>query len=534
MRSLRLVDTAPGAALVLVAFAALLSLPGLGSLALVRMEAMVAQTATEMLATGDFVIPRVYGEVFTYKPPFLYWLIAGAFEVTGSRGEWAVRLPSALSSLWMALVTLLFTGRIVGYRVGLIAGVASITSGLFLQKLRIAEFDTVLAALVGIAIAAACYALARDDERTSQWAWWICYPALAAALLTKGLPALMLFAPGLLAAAFATGRQRALFRWPHLLGVSTCGVIVAIYLWAAYAAVGREAFRQPIEEATLRGATWSLDAVGQSLLKPLFIWGYFLPWSVALLWGWPRRTVLGEEDRLQRAAWSFLLAGVVVWMMVPTHESRYYLPLAAPLAIASAIGVQRMAGSQSRLGRLLPALLVTAAGTLAVGLAFLPASPVKEPAARVLLLGLGAVSVGVGLAAGSRRSRSALPTAALFLTALCFWAAETIAFGPERAASRDQRQAAAELDPVLAEKEVIWIPYTASLDANYVSLLHYLGRPVRVFDDGGAPPPGASCLLQDVHLELIEPALREPLEPVASISGARQIYRLYRLPGEGP
>ena len=77
-----------------------------------------------------------------------------------------------------------------------------------------AEFDISLTAGVGVAVAAACYNLAASRPRWS--IWLLGYVALAVGFLTKGVPALAVFAPGLLVAAWAAGRFRRLLGWRHL------------------------------------------------------------------------------------------------------------------------------------------------------------------------------------------------------------------------------------------------------------------------------------------------------------------------------
>ncbi len=524
-RPILALDSPVAAAVAFVVFTALLSLPGLGSSPLVRMEGMIVAIAQEMLASGDYLISRLYGEIYTYKPPLLYWLVAGSIELTGSSSEWTIRLPVALSGLILGLGTLWSVGSIAGSRVGWIAAVASSTGALALQKLRIAEFDAPLAALVGIAVAAACHAFASDDE-ASKWPWLICYPALAAAVLVKGVPALMIFLPGLAVAAVASGRVRELGRWPHLLGVTLCGALSGLYLVQAHSAAGWQAFIQPLEEARLRGGDWTLAAAGRTLLKPLLIVGYFLPWSVVLFWARPEG-VASPRSRLVRSAWGFLVAGTLAFMAVPTHESRYYLPLAVPVGILAALGLETMAGSSRRLARIVPAALAGAGGLLAIGLGAVPASPAPSVAGRGLLVGLGVVALTI--AAGRfRHGRFGHPLHALLVTALCFWSAETLAFGPGRASSRDQRPAAAELAPSLAPDETIWVPSPAGLAGNYSALLHYLGHPVLTFDGAQGPPAGAACVMREADLTRVEPAVLERMRVIAEATGPRWTYRVYR------
>ena len=37
-------------------------------------EPVYGETAKEMMATGDFLSPRIYGEFWYDKPPLFYWL----------------------------------------------------------------------------------------------------------------------------------------------------------------------------------------------------------------------------------------------------------------------------------------------------------------------------------------------------------------------------------------------------------------------------------------------------------------------------
>src|SRR5437899_7690898 len=58
-------------------------------------EPFYAQTAREMVATGDWMTPRIFGSPQFEKPILFYWLTAGSFEVFGE-SEFAARVPSAL------------------------------------------------------------------------------------------------------------------------------------------------------------------------------------------------------------------------------------------------------------------------------------------------------------------------------------------------------------------------------------------------------------------------------------------------------
>ncbi len=72
-------------------------------------EPRYAWIARDMVETGDWVTPRLYGKPWFEKPPLFYWGAALCFKLFGV-SEAAARLPSAISALlatlalaWLAL-----------------------------------------------------------------------------------------------------------------------------------------------------------------------------------------------------------------------------------------------------------------------------------------------------------------------------------------------------------------------------------------------------------------------------------------------
>ena len=58
-------------------------------------ESNYALTAKEMVLSGDWLSPQIYGTYWYDKPIMIYWLIALGFKVFGI-ADWVVRLPSAI------------------------------------------------------------------------------------------------------------------------------------------------------------------------------------------------------------------------------------------------------------------------------------------------------------------------------------------------------------------------------------------------------------------------------------------------------
>src|SRR5476649_2318372 len=88
-------------------------------------ETRYAEIPREMLAAGDFVVPRLNGLPYFEKPPLLYWANAASFRVFGQT-PWAARLPTRLAGLGTTLLLVLAAGR--RRREGLAAGILLLAS----------------------------------------------------------------------------------------------------------------------------------------------------------------------------------------------------------------------------------------------------------------------------------------------------------------------------------------------------------------------------------------------------------------------
>jgi len=90
--------------LILLLLAATLLLPFLGMCPLIDPdEPVYGETAREMLAAGDWLSPRIYGDFWYDKPPLFYWLEMISYSLFGI-SDYTSRLPSAL----LAMATVLY------------------------------------------------------------------------------------------------------------------------------------------------------------------------------------------------------------------------------------------------------------------------------------------------------------------------------------------------------------------------------------------------------------------------------------------
>lgn len=153
-------------------------------------EAIYAQIAREMLASGDWLRPVWQGEPIYARPPGAYWPLALGHAIFSD--EMAVRAPLALvCTAQVALVAYLGT-RWFGARAGLAAGLTLAVSDLFLGYARYVESEPFWITATVAAVLAWDY----SREQTHRRAATIFGIALALAALTKQLVGLLaLLAP---------------------------------------------------------------------------------------------------------------------------------------------------------------------------------------------------------------------------------------------------------------------------------------------------------------------------------------------------
>jgi 4-amino-4-deoxy-L-arabinose transferase-like glycosyltransferase len=128
----------------IVAAAAVVFFTNLGTAALWdEDEPLYASCAREMLQRGDWVVPTFNGELFPEKPPLMFWLMMGSFQLFGVT-EFAARCSSAALGIGTGLLTYHLGRLLFRAEVGLWAGLIVVTSIIFTVSARAATVDSAL------------------------------------------------------------------------------------------------------------------------------------------------------------------------------------------------------------------------------------------------------------------------------------------------------------------------------------------------------------------------------------------------------
>jgi 4-amino-4-deoxy-L-arabinose transferase-like glycosyltransferase len=305
-------------------------------------ETRYAEIPREMLASGDFVVPRLNALPYFEKPPLLYWVNAAAMRALGPT-PWAARLPTRLAGIGTAILVVLAAG---GFRKreGLAAGILLLAAPLGFLMARTNLTDGLLTFFFTATLLAARAAIERRAEGRP-WVGLAAWTGAAAAgaFLTKGLIALAL--PGLILLLWcaATGRLRGL---GALVASPAPLVFVALSApWFVLVARRHPGFLQFffVHEHFQRFATGAAKRAGP-------IW-YFVPVIVAgFLPGLP--FLLAAFRRAVRRAdegFFFLLWFAAVFVFFSLSQSKLP-PYIFPALPAAAILAGRSAGAASGRG----------------------------------------------------------------------------------------------------------------------------------------------------------------------------------------
>ena len=155
-------------------------------------EGRYAEIAREMVATGDWVTPRLNGLKYFEKPPLQYWLTAASFRAL-ELDEWTARLPGAAAG-FLTLVIVGYVGSVVASRTaGAYAALALAGCVWPFGIAHMVTLDALLTFWLTLALGAFLLAQHWRDVPGRQRTWMlVAWAASAGGVLTKGLIALLI------------------------------------------------------------------------------------------------------------------------------------------------------------------------------------------------------------------------------------------------------------------------------------------------------------------------------------------------------
>ena len=329
-------------------------------------EGRYVGVAWDMLRSGDWRVPTLYGLPFFHTPPLFYWITAASMQVFGPSVT-AARAAPWLASVAMTTGLFAFVARWVGVRQAWTSVVVLATLPLFYGASQYANLDQLVAgcitlAILGVAHAALAAPAGRPAPTVHGVRGVLAAGFLAAALgvLAKGLIGVVL--PVLVLLIWGTLTRRLLKVLALLLWAPGWALFIAVVApWFIAMHLQFEAFTHYffVVQHFNRFTSTSFNSPEPGWFYAAVLLLLTLPWSLWLL-GWlPRRARTGTaavgadapahapaegparkqvEVRVLMAVWTVCIAG---FFSLPSSKLiGYILPALPPLAflIAQATG----------------------------------------------------------------------------------------------------------------------------------------------------------------------------------------------------
>jgi 4-amino-4-deoxy-L-arabinose transferase-like glycosyltransferase len=338
-------------------------------------EGRYAEIPREMLATGDFVTPRLNGVKYFEKPPLMYWLEAGAIKAFGLN-EWALRLWPAVFALVGCLAVYFVANALYGRPVGLLAAGVLATSPLYDFMGGILTLDMPLTGELTVALCAFLAAIRAPPGAARRLLFYVFYAFIAFAVLTKGLVGLAIPAMVIGAWVIVLNRWR-LLREMHLPTGALLFLAIAVpwhvlvaranpeFAWFYFVHEHLERYLTTVHERY--EPAWFFVPV---LLVGMYPWTAFLPYALrdATRALWRRRAECDD-------VWFLLLWAGLPFVFFSFSDSKlipYVLPVWPPLAMLLGRWLTRVYRGQASPGRAAPIALLLLGALLGVGLALAP------------------------------------------------------------------------------------------------------------------------------------------------------------------
>ncbi|HJV51683.1 MAG TPA: glycosyltransferase family 39 protein [Noviherbaspirillum sp.] len=297
-------------------------------------EGRYAEMAREMVATGDWITPRLNGLKYFEKPPLQTWMNALTFEAFGL-GDWQARFWTGLNGLFGILMTAYAGTRVFGRRIGFHAGLV-LASSLFWAALgHVNSLDMGLAGMMTLSLGALLLAQRNDATASQQRNWMLaCWAGMALAVLSKGLIGIVL--PGAVLVLYTLlSRDWAIWKRLHF-GAGLLLFLVIAAPWFVLVSIKNPEFPQFffIHEHFQRFTSKIHHRAGPwYYFIPLLILG-IVPWLGVLvqsLWNARREPVQGFQPKKLLLVWA-----VFIFFFFSISGSKlpsYILPIFPALAL---------------------------------------------------------------------------------------------------------------------------------------------------------------------------------------------------------
>src|SRR5690554_5335594 len=309
----------------------------LGSLPVNIMEARNFITAREMLTDGNWILTTFNGEPRYQKPPLPTWLTAFSAAIFGIKSVWALRLPAAIMSLILVLISYKFAQKLTSEKLySFISSLVMATSFYIVTSARDGQWDIYTHGFMMLCIYMLYHFFIENLTRHSVGNHKYRNALLAGlffgfSFLSKGpVSFYALLLPFLISFGIVYKFRDLKSRWlPLLLFIVVAAIVSSWWHWYTLT------FDPVAIEITKKETT---NWISYEIKPFYYYWSFFtqsgvwtIPAFVALLYPYLKNRVFNKKAYRFTFLWT--VVSVVLLSLIPEKKSRYLLPVLIPMAL---------------------------------------------------------------------------------------------------------------------------------------------------------------------------------------------------------
>jgi len=299
--------------------------------------------AMKMLETGNYLIPEYMGESYYRKPPMFNWLLAFSIKLFGAN-DFAVRLPTRLSILFLSLLIALMPSGFLNARQRLIASIVIMSCFGILEIGRSVEIDACYVAVSGAAIV--IWLNLFSFGKKGFYLWLLPGFFIGVGFLLKGPLILLFYYLPVIFVLRRKGKLFDLFSFSHLLSIFIA--VGIFYLWyfnasqakivnsaSAMSNTWREEILFRLNPANINFKRWISGVFGA--IFAFMPWLLFLPEGIRIIC---RRGEGGNNgDIILPEINKGVFANFAIVNLMPGVKARYSMPVYPLAAILSSLSL---------------------------------------------------------------------------------------------------------------------------------------------------------------------------------------------------